>query len=178
MFKKIVQEVFDYLIGFIALAFFAAYAFAQGVPTDDRWVSAFKWGALIGMCELAFLMARKRPANRLIVGGNLWLCGGGISAFFEQWWYLKAYEKYGEASLFFFMLVVGFCTVGTSPAGFVGHAGEATRVRRASVVLLVAVLIVFAFAVLFQTNAKLAAVIPVVGLAWLNRALRIYVDRT
>jgi hypothetical protein len=136
MFKKIVQEVFDYLIGFIALAFFAAYAFAQDVPTDDRWVSAFKW------------------------------------------WYLKAYEKYGEASLFFFMLVVGFCTVGTSPAGFVGHAGEATRVRRASVVLLVAVLIVFASAVLFQTNAKLAAVIPVVGLAWLNRALRIYVDRT
>lgn len=174
--KRLAWAVFDYLVGFIALAVFGAYAFA-GPPSDQRWVAAFKLGAALAVMELLYLWWRSLPANRLILGANLWLLAGGLAAATQQWWLLLGYQRWGEASLFVAMLVVGLAATLGSRAGFVGAAGPPHKVRRASLALLAAVAGALATAVAFRGDAKLAAVLPVIGLSWLNRALRLYVQR-
>lgn len=137
--SRVLREVFEYLIGFIALAVFAGYAFAKGPPTEVRWLAAFKLGTAVGVLELSYLWFISRPANRLILGANLWLCAGGVAAFLEQWWWLKLYEKFGEASLFACILLAGIVSTIGSPSGFVGEIGPKTAVRNTSLILLASV---------------------------------------
>jgi hypothetical protein len=160
----------EYLLGFLALAIFAYLAFAAGAPTDERFVSAFKITSVIAALELAVLSTRAAPANRLIIGANLWLVFGGAAAFLEQWWLLKIYQRFGEASLFTSILVVGLLSTVLSPAGFIGKLGNKAIVRQRSVLLLLAVLV--AIAIYYQGNVKFAAVLPVIALSWFNRLLR------
>jgi predicted permease len=170
--RAIAIAVFDYLIGFAALAVFAYLAFARGHGTDEGFVNAFKVGSLVAVVELALLLARQAPANRLILGANLWLMAGGLAAFAEQWWWLKLYQQFGEASLFVAMLCVGVATTVFTPSGFIAKLGPAAAVRRASWVLLAAVGCALWVAVWFRGDVKFAAVLPVVALSWLNRLLR------
>lgn len=166
--------VAEYLLGFFALAVFAAYVFAAGPPTTDRWVFAFKLGACLAAIELLVLALRKAPANRLIVGANLWLFIGGIAAFSQQWWVLQSYERFGEASLFAAMLGVGLVATAAFPGGFVAAAGSRRRVMLASLALLAAVTCAMALAITYKGNIRVAAIYPVIALSWLNRILRRY----
>ena len=163
--------VLEYLIGFIALALFAYLAFGRGPSTDDSFVFAFKASAVLAVVELGYLLARGAPANRLIVGANIWLIAGGVAAFLEQWWWLRVYQQAGEASLFSAMLLVGVLSTFASPSGFIAKIGPKPSVRRASLVLLAAVVCALAVAIYFRGNVKYAAVIPVIALSWLNRLL-------
>ncbi len=163
--------VMEYLLGFMALAVFAAYALGAGPPSDARWVSAFKLGALLASLELVALWRFKPPPNRLIVGGNVWLIVGGVAAFTEQWWLLRLYQQAGEPSLMACMALTGALTLAT-PAGFVGKPGSPMSVRRASWWMLAATLLALAFSWRFRGDPKVAAVLPVVALSWLNRGLR------
>jgi hypothetical protein len=164
--------VLAYLAGFFALAVFAYLAFGRGPATDEGMVDAFKVASLLAAAELAFLLARSAPAKRLILGANLWLISGGIAAFAEQWWWLRIYQQFGEASLFLAMLLVGAFATLYTPSGFVARHGPEPAVRRASLILLAAVACAVAVAVIFRGNVKYAAVIPVIALSWLNRLLR------
>ena len=164
--------VLEYLIGFLALAFFAYLAFGRGSVTDETFVFAFKASSLLAVVELAFLLARSAPANRLILGANLWLIAGGVAAFLEQWWWLRVYQQFGEASLFLAMLLVGVFSTLFSPSGFIAKRGPSVSVRRSSLVLLASVGCALAVAIYFRGNVKYAAVIPVIALSWLNRLLR------
>jgi hypothetical protein len=164
--------ILEYLIGFIALAFFAYLAFGRGQSTDEAFVYAFKASSLLATAELALLLARKAPANRLILGANLWLIAGGAAAFAEQWWWLRIYQQFGEASLFFAMLLVGVASTLFTPSGFIAKLGPKVSVQRSSLLLLAAVGFALVVAVYFRGNVKYAAVIPVIVLSWLNRLLR------
>jgi hypothetical protein len=170
--RSAILAILEYLIGFIALAFFAYLAFGRGPSTDESFVFAFKASALLAMAELGLLMARASPANRLIVGANLWLIAGGLTAFLEQWWWLRIYQQFGEASLFLTMFLVGLVFTFSSPAGFIAKRGPRASVLGASLVLLTAVGLALAAAWYFRGNVKYAAVIPVIALSWLNRLLR------
>ena len=170
--RSVVLAVLEYLVGFLALAFFAYLAFGRGQSTDGSFVFAFKVSALVAVVELALLLTRATPANRLILGANFWLIAGGVAAFFEQWWWLRFYQQFGEASLFVSMLLVGLVSTFSSSAGFIAKRGPSPLVLRASLVLLVAVACALAVAVYFRGNVKYAAVIPVIALSWLNRLLR------
>ena len=126
----------------------------------------------VAAIELVVLLARAAPANRLIVGANLWLIAGGLAAFLEQWWFLRVYQHFGEASLFFAMLCVGVLSTALSPAGFIGKLGQRDKVLRASVLLAGAVMVAMLVAIYFRGNVKVAAVVPVIALSWLGRFLR------
>ena len=175
--RSVVVAVIEYLLGFLALAFFAFLAFGSGPPTDERLVFAFKASAPVAVAELAALLWRSAPANRLILGANIWLAAGGLAAFLEQWWWLRGYQQLGEASLFVSMAVVGLATTALSPAGFVAAAGPRRPVVLASLALLAAVCLALIAAVHFRGNVKFAAVVPVIALSWLNRLLRRAVPR-
>ena len=105
--RHLLVAVVEYLLGFLALMVFAYLAFGSGPQSDERFVYAFKIASLVAVVELAALLSRSSPANRLIIGANLWLAVGGAAAFLEQWWLLRTYQHFGEASLFACMLVVG-----------------------------------------------------------------------
>ena len=175
--KRVIVTVAEYLLGFIALAVFASVAFGSGSPSDVRMVFAFKIAAAIAAVELAVLLRRNKPANRLIIGANIWLLAGGAAAFLEQWWWLRGYQVLGEAGLFAAMAVVGVLTL-PLPNGFVDAAGPRSTVLWCSVALLGCVGICLALAIHVLGDVKLAAVLPVIGLSWLNRLLRQVVVRS
>ncbi len=164
--------VLEYLLGFIALALFAYLAFGRGPSTDESFVFAFKVSSLVAAVELGLLLARQSPANRLIVGANLWLIAGGVAAFLQQWWWLRVYQQFGEASLFAAIFLVGVYFTLSSPTGFIAKQGPKPIVRRASLVLLAAVVAALLVAIYFRGNVKFAAVLPIIALSWLNRLLR------
>lgn len=172
MIKRVAVTIAEYLLGFFALATFAAVAFSAGAPSAERWVFAFKIGAALALIEIGILLHRSAPANRLILAANLWLFAGGVAALTQQWCWFKGYERLGESGLFLFMLAVGIVTTAFTPAGFVAARGPRRRVTLASVALLLAVLAALLASVCFRGNAKLAAVIPVISLSWLNRLLK------
>ena len=82
--KRVALAILEYALGFLALAVFAALAFGGGKATDEQMIYAFKVGAVIAAFELAVLFWRREPANRLIIGANLWLLVGGVAAILEQ----------------------------------------------------------------------------------------------
>ena len=166
--------IVEYLLGFFALAVFAGYAFGTVSPSTGRLIAAFKLGSALAALELLILVFRRNPTNRLIVGANLWLILGGIAAFTEQWWLLRIYERFGEASLFAVMLAVGLVTTAATPSGFVAATGTKRKVQLASVALLAAVAGALLLAIAYKGNIKVAAVLPVIGLSWLNRGLTQY----
>jgi ABC-type uncharacterized transport system permease subunit len=170
--RSATYAVIEYLLGFLALALFAYLAFGRGPTSDEQFVSAFKFCGTLALIELVALLARTVPANRLIIGANLWLIAGGLAAFLEQWWFLRFYQHFGEASLFFAMLCVGILATAISPAGFIGKQGQRDKVLRASVLLAAAVAIALLAAIYFRGNVKFAAVLPVIALSWLGRLLR------
>jgi non-heme chloroperoxidase len=160
------------LVQFFPLSVFATYAFWYGVPTSQRWVSAFQLAAVAAVIQLLILLPRRRPTNRLILGANLYLLVGGAAALAQQWWLLEAYGALKESGIFLFMLGVGVVTTFATSAGFVAVVGAAPeRVRRSSLWLLGATLIAFVIALAFQGNRTWAAVVPVIALAVLQRAL-------
>ena len=170
--RRVLIATIEYLLGFFALAIFAYLAFASGPTSDERFINAFKAASLFAAIELAVLMNRTSPANRLIIGANLWLALGGAAAFFEQWWLLRIYQNFGEASLFCSIFAVGVVSISVSPAGFIGKIGNRTVIIQRSLVLLLAVSAALAIAVYYRGNVKYAAVFPVIALSWLNRLLR------
>ena len=168
--------IVEYLLGFFALAVFAAYAFGAGAASTERLIAAFKLGSGLAAIELLVLFSRKVPTNRLILGANIWLIFGGFAAFTQQWWYLRIYEHLGEASLFAIMFAVGLVATAATPGGFVAAAGTKRKIILASLALLVAVVGAFILAIAYKGNVKIAAIFPVIGLSWLNRGLKLYAE--
>ena len=174
--KTVALAIIEYLLGFVALALFAFLAFGRGPASDDGFVHAFEVSGLVAAVEVAFLLVQTKPANRLILGANIWLIGGAVAAYLELWWWLRVYQQFGEASLFVSMLVVGLASTWLSPSGFVAKLGPIIEVRRASLLLLASVLVALLVAVYFRGDVKYAAVLPVIALSWLNRLLRLRVS--
>lgn len=167
----------EVLLGFLALACFAALAFGRGPVSDEGLLQAFRLTAPLAVLELWVLSRRAVPINRLILGANLWLAVGGLAAYTHQWWWLRACQQLGEASLFLVMGLVGLVSTMATPAGFVGELGPARAVRRASLGLLAGVGLALAAAVIWRGQVGAAAVIPVMALSWGQRGLRHWVRR-
>jgi hypothetical protein len=174
--KAVALAIIEYLLGFFALALFAFLAFGRGPTSDDGFVLAFKVSGLVAAIEVAVLLFRTKPANRLILGANIWLIAGAAAAYLELWWWLRVYQQFGEASLLVSILVVGLVSTWLSPSGFVAKLGPIIEVRRASLFLLASVLVALLLAVYFRGDVKYAAVLPVIALSWLNRLLRLRVS--
>ena len=170
--KSALFAIIEYLLGFIALAVFVAYAYANGLPTVARWESAFKLGAVLAALEITILSFRKAPMNRLILGGNIWLLAGGLAFILGQESFLRVYERLGEVSVFVSILAVGIMSTVFSRNGFVGVEAPRQAVITQSLWLIAAVIAALCMAVFFKGDVKLAAVLPLTALAFLNRYLR------
>ncbi|MBI5483506.1 MAG: hypothetical protein HY888_03465 [Deltaproteobacteria bacterium] len=158
------------LFQFVPLTVFTFYSFRTGVPTQERLFNGFMIGAVVAVIQLLWLMRQQRPANRLVLGANLWLIIGGAAVFLQLWGVLKIYRELREAGVLAGMFEIGIVTTLFSPAGYVGSMnGEAALVRKYSYLLLFATMLALLFGLYFRGNTLLAAVIPIVILAVLNR---------
>ncbi|MBB3168726.1 hypothetical protein [Simiduia aestuariiviva] len=156
------------LIQFFPLSTFATFAFWYGAPSVERWLEAFQIGALLGLFQLAILLPQKKPLNRLVLAGNIYLIFGGIAVFLQQWWYLEIYDSLRESAILAIMVVVGCITTFTSSYGFIAVKDVS---RKYSLWLLVATLSMLPFSIVFEGNRLYAAVIPIIFLAILHRFL-------
>jgi hypothetical protein len=163
------------LIQFFPLSTFATFAFWNGAPTNDRWLEAFQLGALLGLIQLIILLPQKKPLNRLVLAGNIYLILGGLAAFFQQWWYLKLYDSLRESAIILLMVIVGSLTTFVSSSGFIAVKNSD---RKFSIYLLVATISMLPFAIIFEGNRTYAAVLPIIFLAILQRYLSYIAKQT
>ena len=156
------------LIQFFPLSLFATFAFWNGLPTIHRWLDAFVFGAILGLLQFAILILQKRPLNRLILAGNLYLILGGLAVLSKQWWYLEIYDSFRESGIILFMSIVGIISTLFSSHGFIAVENSP---KKLSVYLFVATLTMLPISVLFEGNRTYAAVIPIIFLAIVQRVL-------
>ncbi len=156
------------LIQFFPLSTFAAFAFWNGIPSNERWLDAFQFGALLGLIQLAILLPQKKPLNRLVLAGNIYLILGGLAVFFQQWWFMKVYGSLRESAIILLMAITGIITTLLSSSGFVAVKGSA---RQYSIYLLAATILMLPFAIYFEGNRTYAAILPIIFLAILQRYL-------
>lgn len=158
------------LFQFLPLTVFTLYSFRTGVPSQERLFNGFIIGAVVAVIQLLWLMRQQRPANRLILGANLWLIIGGAAVSLQLWGVLKIYRELREAGVLACMFEIGIVTTLFSRAGYVGSmSGETAQVRKYSYLLLFATMLALLSGLYFRGNTLLAAVIPIIILAVLNR---------
>lgn len=156
------------LVQFFPLSSFAMFAFWSGPPSSERWLEAFKLGALLGIVQLAILLPQKKPLNRLVLAGNLYLIMGGIAVYLQQWWLIKLYDVLRESAIILLMTIVGCLTTFMSASGFIAVNNSP---RKFSIYLLLATASMIPFSVIFEGNRLYAVVLPVIFLAILQRYL-------
>lgn len=160
------------LLQFFPLSLFAAYAFWNGAPDEQRWREAFVIGSLAAIAQLAVALPRTRPINRLVLAGNIYVMLGGLAFLTHQWWYLRIYDSLRETAIFVAMLIVGIVATIATRAGFAAMPdaprGDAVR---ASLWLLAATVAGLGVSIAFRGNRTLAAVIPILLLAFLQQSL-------
>ena len=160
------------LIQFSPLSLFATYAFWHGEPDEQRWREAFQLSAVVAVIQLLIVLPQSRPANRLVLAANLYVMFGGLAFMTHQWWFLKLYDSLRESAIFIVMLCVGAMAMLFTKAGYAALS-DAPRgtTTRASLWLLGATLLALGTSVLFRGDQTLAAVIPIIALAVLQRFL-------
>jgi len=157
---------------FLPISLFSTYAFALGLPSNERWLEAFMLSALVGVLQLVVLAFVKRPMSRLVLAINSYLIVGGLAAFFQQWWVLDLYNQGQELSIFIFIFTVGIITTFASQHGFIAlEKGNKKQIRFASYLLLTASVVAAIIAFIFQGNTTYSAVLPIISLALIQRIL-------
>lgn len=165
-----VRTIAASLFQFLPLSVFTIYSFRTGVPSQERLFTGFMIGAVVAVIQLIWLLRQQRPANRLILGANLWLIIGGAAVYFQLWGILKLFREMREAGLLASMLAIGIVTTLFSPAGYIGSShADAVLVRKKSCLLLLVTVLALLCGLYFRGNTLFAAVIPIIILAVLNR---------
>ncbi|WP_200918068.1 hypothetical protein [Jeongeupia sp. HS-3] len=160
------------LVQFFPLSLFATYAFWGGAPTDQRWQEAFQLAAVASLIQLAIVLPQHRPVNRLVLAANIYLLLGGAAFQFHQWWFLKLYDQLREAAIFTTMIGVGIISMLFTNSGYASLISAPRHVAlRASLWLLAATALALVASVIFRGDRTYAAVLPIIGLAVLQRIL-------
>jgi hypothetical protein len=156
------------LVQFFPVSAFATFAFWYGVPSNDRWLVAFQFGALLGVIQLAVLLPTKSPLNRLVLAVNVYLILGGLSVLFNQWWYLQIYDLLRESAILLLMLIIGLVTTFSTNSGFI--AVKASK-RKFSIYMLMATCVMLLVSIYFRGDRVYAAVLPIIFLSIFQRLL-------
>lgn len=160
------------LIQFFPLSLFAAYAFWHGAPDEQRWREAFEIASLAACVQLAIVLPQPRPANRLVLAANIYVMLGGLAFLTQQWWFLHLYDALRESAIFITMLGVGIASTLFTASGYAAIASVPRQVViHASLWLLAATALALAVSLLFRGDRTLAAVLPIICLAVVQRIL-------
>lgn len=163
-----------YLTGYVLffpLVFFIAYATWSGQPSGERWVSAYKLASVLAAIQFLVAVMLPRPANRLVLGANLYLLIGGALAWAGADRGLMFFGRVlQESAVMLCIVAVGLLATLSTASGFVGviHR-DRMAVRSASLLVLVLAVALTAFSFVFRGNRFLAAGLPILVLTLANR---------
>jgi hypothetical protein len=160
-------------VQFAPLSLFATYAFWPGTtPSARRFDEAFVLGAAASVVQLALLLPRRAPLNRLSLAGSVYLLAGGAAVLAGAAPLLHLFAVLKETAIFVALLAVGAVTTLASPAGYVGIAHpDAGRVRSASLALLALTAGGLAASLAFQGSLRWSVAVPLLVLTLANRLL-------
>lgn len=176
---RLAKRYLQSLITFLPLLVFITYALWDGPPPEERWLAAYKIASPLAIVQLVWAARSAAPINRLLLGANLYLLVGGLCAWSGYEPGLGLLRELKGAGVLLSILLVGATLTLASRDGFVGATrGEARRIRRNSVWLLVATVIAFAVAYEFNASPKYGTAIPLVALVLVNRVLRENAEQT
>jgi len=164
-----------YLAGYVSffpLVAFIAYASWNGPPSGERWVEAYKVASVLAAIQLLGSLLLPKPANRLLLGANLYLLIGGVLASKGEGEGLKLYGVLQESALMLCILAVGVLSTLATSAGFVGVVNpDRTAVRSASVLVLLIAAALTAFSFLLRGSRFLTAGVPILVLSLVQRQM-------
>ncbi len=168
------------IVQFLPLTLFATYAFWAGpTPAPNRWERAFVLGGVAAVVQMALVLRRRAPVNRLLLGANLYLLVGGLATVTRQWRVLVLYGVLAEAGIFVAILLVGLVTTSVSPAGYVGRRHpDRRKVRRYSLVLLGLTAAGLAVTVVFRGSGTWPVALPLLVVAIANQVLAHRLDQS
>jgi hypothetical protein len=160
------------LLQFFPLSLFAAYAFWNGAPDDALWQRAYELAAIVAIIQLSVLLSQRRPVNRLVLAGNIYLLFGGVAFLTSQWWFLRYYKSLRESAIFIVMILIGLVTMFGTREGYAALP-DAPRgdAMRASIVLLAGTAAALGLSIAYRGNRCAAAVLPILALTVLQQML-------
>lgn len=167
------------LLQFLPLTVFTVYSFRTGIPSQERLFQGFMIGAVAALLQVVWLMRQRTPANRLILGVNVWLIAGGIAVYFKLWGVLKMYRELRESGVLACMLGTGIIATVFSPAGFSGSlSGNVPLIFRYSCVLIFLTSLALTCSIYLRGNMFWAAVVPIAVLSIAYRQINIKLAAT
>ena len=140
--------------------FFPLLIFMYAFTYFMSWEAAFEIAGIVAAVIVGFLFIARITMDNFMLGTSLFLVLGAVMFLFNVVALEYLYGFYMEAMLFASILFVGIVTTFFSSTGFIGVAGEAVQVRRASIYLLLGVVVAGVLAILLHGDVLNGFVIP------------------
>lgn len=169
------QSFFISLLSFVPIFVFLAYARIKQFlgSCTVAWQEPFYIGALLAMVLTTLQYYSGIIIDRLMLGANLFLIASAFFFLFQINPCLSFLGAYKGPSFIVAVLLVGIISTFFTRYGFIGCTGDRSKVKHASLLLLVATLFALAWACIFNSHGLLiSAVIPFVALRLLSEYLK------
>lgn len=169
------QSFFISLLSFIPIFVFVVYARIKHFlgSCTVAWQEPFYIGALLAIVLTTLQYYSGIILDRLMMGANLFLVLSASFFLFQINPCLSFLGAYKGPSFITAVLLVGILSTFFTRYGFVGCTGDHTKIKQASLILLVATLGALAWAFIFNHSGLLiSAIVPFITLRILNEYLK------
>lgn len=169
------QSFFISLLSFIPIFVFVMYARIKQFlgSCNVAWQEPFYIGALLAIVLTTLQCYSGLILDRLMMGANLFLVASATFFLFQINPCLSFLGAYKGPSFILAVLLVGIYSTFFTRYGFVGCTGDQSKIRYASLILLVATVAALAWAFIFNHHGLLiSAVAPFITLRMLNEYLK------
>lgn len=169
------QSFFISLLSFIPILVFVIYARVKELlgSCNVGWQEPFYIGALLAIVLTTLQYYSGLILDRLMMGANLFLVASAFFFLFQINPCLSFLGSYKGPSFMIAVLLVGIISTFFTRHGFVGCTGDQTKIKHASLLLLVATLASVAWAFIFNHQGLLiSAIAPFIALRVLSEFLK------
>lgn len=168
---KILKYIINNALDFLPLIIFLQISGRDSVVGELSWLLAFEITAVVSLVHIAILIFRKRIANRVSLGIDLYFLIVGLASYFSIGSILFFFKGAKEFGMLIPICVVGVVTTFLSKNGFVGYSCGGKNVRLYSIYLLSVAAVALIISFIFIGNHFFAGVLPICLLIISNKIL-------
>lgn len=160
-----------FLFQFFPMTAFVAVA-KNGGFTGQAWEQAFLVGGVLAVIETLFLLWRRMTLDRLLLGANLYLLIGALSAKLGFHSIMRMYSDLQAAAIFIMIFLIGVGSTVFTVRGFVGvETKTPLDSKRASLALLAFTVICGLISFRYRGDTTLSGTLPVITLIIVKKVL-------
>lgn len=168
---QILKYTVNNILDFLPLFIFLQISGRDSVVGVLSWMLAFEITAVVSLVHIAILIFRKRIANRVALGIDLYFLIMGITSYFSIGSILLFFKEAKEFGMLIPICVVGVVTTFFSKNGFVGYSCDSKNVRLYSIYLLGVAAVASIISFIFIGNPVFSGVLPICLLIISNKIL-------